>query len=305
MNTTMKTATITDYGTPDALEIREVPLPVPDHNEALIAVIASTINPVDVKTRKPGTIQTIPHFPATLGWDLAGIVVSAPTGSPVSAGDRVIAMHPPEANGTGCWSQYVTIPVERLAPAPTSVDLQTAATLPLAGLTASQALQRLAPQPDERLLITGAVGAVGGMAVQLATAAGHTATGLVSRESQIPSALALGAQDALVGTTRDPAGEFDAVLDTAGILNPALLRPGGRLVTVSDEEIPEELTRKARSADHNYVGHDPAGLARLVNLVDDSTLQLRVAAAFPLDHIADAHRTMEAGGLNGKVVVTM
>lgn len=303
MTRTMTTAVVTDYGTPDVLEIREVPVPRPRPGEALVAVVASTINPVDVKTRMPGMVQTIPRFPATLGWDLAGIVVDAPTDSPVSVGDRVIAMHPPEADGTGCWSQYVTVPVERLVTAPTSVDLVTAATLPLAGLTAAQALGRLAPQPGERLLVTGASGSVGGMAVQLAAVQGLDVSGLVRRGSQAGTVRALGAREVFTGV--DAAGAFDAVLDTAGVLVPDLVRPGGRLVTVSDDDIPDELTGKASSAVHNYVGHDPAGLARLVSLVDSGALTLRVAETFPLSRIADAHRALETGGLDGKVVVTM
>lgn len=303
MTRTMTTAVVTDYGTPDVLEIREVPVPRRRPGEALVAVVASTVNPVDMKTRTPGTIQTIPRFPATLGWDLAGIVVDAPTDSPVSVGDRVIAMHPPEADGTGCWSQYVTVPVERLVAAPTSVDLVTASTLPLAGLTAAQALGRLAPQPGERLLVTGASGSVGGMAVQLAAVQRLDVSGLVRRDSTAETVRAMGARE--VVTDVDAAGAFDAVLDTAGVLVSDLVRPGGRLVTVSDDDIPDELTEKASSAVHNYVGHDPAGLARLVSLVDSGALTLRVAETFPLSRIADAHRALEAGGLDGKVVVTM
>ncbi|AWT26340.1 2-haloacrylate reductase [Corynebacterium provencense] len=303
MTRTMTTAVVTDYGTPGVLEIREVPVPRPRPGEALVAAVASTVNPVDVKTRTPGTVQTIPRFPATLGWDLAGIVVDAPADSPVSVGDRVIAMHPPEADGTGCWSQYITVPVERLVTAPASVDLVTAATLPLAGLTAAQALGRLALQPCERLLVTGASGSVGGIAVQLAAMQGLDVSGLVRRESTAETVRALGAHE--VFTDMDAAGAFDAVFDTAGVLVPALVRPGGRLVTVSDDDIPDELAVKASSAVHNYVGHDPAGLARLVSLVDSGALILRVAETFPLSRVADAHHALEAGGLDGKVVVTM
>ncbi|MFT0846131.1 alcohol dehydrogenase catalytic domain-containing protein [Actinomycetaceae bacterium L2_0104] len=192
----MKTAAITAYGGPDVLTIRNAPLPVAGRDEALVAVVASTINPVDVKTRTPGTSQQVERFPAVLGWDVAGIVITAPTGSGWSPGDRVIAMHPPAPDGSGSWQQYAAIPAALLAPAPETADLATATTLPLAALTADQALARLNLRGDERLLITGAAGSVGGMAVQLAALAGVEAAGLVSRPEHESAALALGAASA-------------------------------------------------------------------------------------------------------------
>ena len=174
-------------------------------------MIASTINPVDVKTRTPGTPQQAGRFPAVLGWDLAGIVITAPIESGWSPGDRVIAMHPPRPDGSGSWQQYVTIPAQFLAPAPESVDLPTAATLPLAALTADQALQRLDLKDGERLLITGAAGGVGGMAVQLAARAGFTIAGLVSRPEHEAAVLELGAASAHSNPTSMSA--FDAIFD--------------------------------------------------------------------------------------------
>ena len=150
----MKTAAITAYGDVDVLTILDAPMPEPGPGEALVAVVASTINPVDVKTRTPGTQQQVGQFPAVLGWDVAGIVVTAPDGSGWVPGDRVIAMHPPQPDGAGSWQQYAAIPAAALAPAPETVDLTSATTLPLAALTADQALNRLNLQGDERLLVT-------------------------------------------------------------------------------------------------------------------------------------------------------
>lgn len=299
----MKSAAITAYGGPDVLTIQDAPIPSPGEGEALVAVVASTINPVDLKTRTPGTPQQVGQFPAVLGWDVAGIVISAPKDSGWMPGDRVIAMNPPRQDCSGSWQQYVTIPTTLLAPAPARIDLPTAATLPLAALTADQALQRLDLHNGDRLLVTGAAGSVGGMAVQLAASTGVEVTGLVSRPEHEATVLNLGADCAY--SSIEDVGEFDAIFDTAGIFDPRLLCKGGRLITVSDDFIPTDIQQRSSSAVHNYVQHDPARLRELSALVDDGTLTLRAAEIYPLSSIEAAHRKAEAGGLNGKIVITL
>lgn len=299
----MKIAPITSYGGPEVLTIQDASIPTPDKDEALVAVIASTINPVDVKTRTPDTPQQVGSFPAVLGWDLAGIVLTAPAESGWLPGDRVIAMNPPRQDGSGSWQQYVTIPTALLAPAPARIDLPTAATLPLAALTADQALHRLDLHTGDRLLVTGAAGSVGGMAVQLATNIGVEVTGLVSRPEHEATVLSFGADSAY--SSFRSVGEFDAIFDTTGIFDAGLLREGGRLVTVSDDIIPAELEQRASGAAHNYVRHDAARLRELSALVDDDSLTLRVAGIYPLGSIEAAHRKAESGGLDGKIVITL
>lgn len=299
----MKAAVVTAYGGPEVLTIYDAPIPAPGSGEVLVAVVASTINPVDLKTLVPGTPQQVRQFPAVLGWDLAGIVITAPEDSGWKPGDRVIAMNPPGQDGSGSWQRCVALPAALLAPAPETIDLLSAATMPLATLTADQALKRLDLNANDRLLITGAAGSVGGMAVQLAVAAGIRPEGLVSRPEHEQAVLDLGAASAY----SDPAtiGEFDAIFDTAGIFTPELLREGGRLITVSDDTIPDTLEQRASFAAHNYVRHDPERLRELAALVDDGQLALRVAEHYPLAQIELAHRRAEAGGMLGKVVITM
>ncbi|WP_213280716.1 NADP-dependent oxidoreductase [Cellulomonas hominis] len=299
----MKTLQAVRYGGPDALEVRDVPLPRASADDVVVAVVASSINPVDVKMRSLEAPQQIAGFPATLGWDLAGIVVSAPDECAWRPGDRVVALHPPSAVGTGSWAQVVSLPPDRLVPAPVTVDLATAAALPLAGLTALQALDRLSLRPQERLLVTGAIGAVGGYAVQLAVHRGVAVSALVSRQSHVQEAMGMGAR-ASSADAQDLQG-FDAVFDTAGVLGDAcLVRAGGRLVTVSDDAITGDVAERASAADHNYVRHDPAGLRSLVALVDQGALRIRVAEVFPFQDVRAAHERFEQGGLVGKVVVT-
>lgn len=300
----MKTARVTRYGGPEVIEIQDVDDPVRSSDEVIVEVIASTINPVDVKTRTPGTAQRIALFPATLGWDVAGIVIDAPGNTNWKAGDRVIAMNPPNAAGNGSWAQRISVPADFVAAAPATLDLASAATIPLAGLTALQALKRLGVNKDEKLLVTGAAGAVGGFAVQIAAARGIPVSGLVSRAAHVDSVLALGASN----VSADPSEllGFDTVFDTAGVFGrPELLKVGGRLVTVSDDEIPEAISDRAASAVHNYVRQDPKVLRELVRLFDKGDLRVRVAAHYSLHEIQAAHRRFEGGGLDGKVVIVL
>lgn len=300
----MKAAQITAYGGLDVLTIREVPRPQPGPGEALVAVVATTINPVDMKTRQPGTPQQVPVLPATLGWDVAGIVLTAPPDTDWRPGDRVVTMWPPTMPGGGSWAEQVALPANLLAAAPGTTDLPAAATLPLAGLTAQQALARLGPRRGETLLVTGAAGAVGGFAVQLAASDGLQVTGLVHRPGQVQAARDLGA--AVATANPDELDPSDLICDTAGVLDPRLLATGGRFVTVAvpDEDIPTAIQAKATLAVTNYVHHDPTGLATLVRLVDNHQLTLRVARRYPLTRISLAHQHAENGGLNGKTVLT-
>lgn len=292
----MRSAQVTTYGGPEVLAINPLPRPLPGPDEALVAVVASSINPVDVWFRRPETQQEIPEFPATLGWDLAGMVLQAPEDAEVRPGDRVVAMHP-----LGSWSELVAVPTERLVPAPSSVSLTDAATLPLAALTALQALARLGVAAGDSVTVTGGVGAVGGFAVELLRVRGVEVKALVSREEHVAPALALGAVESRADA--GALGGADAVFDTAGVFDGRLLRRGGRFVTVNDGEIPPGLASLASRAEHHYVGHDPAALAALARHVDAGDLTLRIAARYPLAEVRAAHERYEAGGLLGKVVI--
>lgn len=154
----MRAIQIDRFGGPTVLEVREVPNPVPAAGELLVRTTASSINPVDVKTRSRVYETGIPPLPMMLGWDLAGMVADRGT-TVLRPGQRVIAMSPQLAAGAGTWADLVALPVGLVAPAPATVSLGEAATLPLAGLTAWQALDWLRLGVGDRLLVTGGAGA--------------------------------------------------------------------------------------------------------------------------------------------------
>jgi NADPH:quinone reductase-like Zn-dependent oxidoreductase len=186
----MRAVQIDRHGGIDVLTLREVPTPVPAAGEVLVRTIASSLNPVDWKTR---VWDRGPAFPMTLGWDLSGVVAHS-TVPRFAPGDRVIAMSGQIATGLGTWADLVAVPARILTAAPRRLPLVEAAALPLAGLTASQALERVKPGPGERILLTGAVGGVGSLAIQLARRSGARVDALVSRPGHVPAARELGAE---------------------------------------------------------------------------------------------------------------
>ncbi|MET8978922.1 NADP-dependent oxidoreductase [Streptomyces sp. NPDC004539] len=291
----MRAVRIDRHGGPDVLTVEEIPDPAPAPGEVLVRTAASSLNPVDHKTRA----QHIgPALPATLGWDLAGTVV-ATHGTPFRPGEQVIAMSAQIATGRGTWSELVTLPAHLLTHAPTTIPLTDAAALPLAGVTAVQALEKTALTDGDRLLVIGATGAVGGIAVQLALRTGATVDALVSRPAHHTEARALGAAHVTHTLTDLPPTAYDAVLDTAGLDAGHLLAPGGRYVSIADEPLPD-----VPGAVKSYVQENSDHLADLVALVDKGALRLRIAARHPLDEVRAAHERFEAGGVLGKILLT-
>ncbi|QNP75449.1 NADP-dependent oxidoreductase [Streptomyces roseirectus] len=291
----MRAVRIDQHGGPEVLTVREIPDPVPAPGEVLIRAAASSLNPVDWKTRAR---DVGPDLPATLGWDLSGTVVTA-NDAPFHPGDQVIAMSAQIATGRGTWSELVALPAHLITHAPTTIPLTDAAALPLAGVTAVQALDKTGVTRDSRLLVIGATGAVGGIAVQLARHTGATIDALVSRPAHIAEARELGATHATHTLTDLCPATYDAVLDTVGLDAGHLLTPGGRYVSIADEPLPD-----VPGALKSYVQENAAHLAHLTTLIDKNELHLRIATRHPLDEIRTAHEKFEAGGVLGKILLT-
>jgi NADPH:quinone reductase-like Zn-dependent oxidoreductase len=291
----MRAVQIDCHGGPDVLTLREVAEPEPAAGEVLIRTAASSLNPVDWKTR---AWQVGPPLPATLGWEISGRVVAS--NDPAhEVGAQVIAMSAQIATGRGTWAELVALPGHLLAPAPATVPLADAAALPLAGTTALQALRATELSAGERILVVGAAGAVGGLAVQLARLTGAHVDGLVSRPSHEQAAMELGVERAWHRPDDVPRGRYEAVLDTAGTDVAMALVPGGRFVSIADHPLPD-----VSGARKSYVQESATDLAHLAKLVDTDELRLRIADRYPLNDIRTAHERFEAGGLSGKILIT-
>ena len=188
------------------LRLADVDEPAATESEAVIQVRATALNFGEVhfieRMRKPGEVP---------GWDAAGVVVQAAAdGSGPPVGSRVVGFH-----GAGGWAQRRTVPTENLAILPDSVEFGPAAALPVAGVTALQALRRLGPVVGRRVLITGASGGVGRFAVQLAARAGAHVVAAVGSEARGAGLRDLGAAEVVVGLA-DITERVFGVLDNVG-----------------------------------------------------------------------------------------
>ncbi len=187
------------------MELREVPEPEPQRNEAVVAVHAFSLNRGELRSIRNNGDGWIP------GQDVAGVVLQqAEDGSGPPAGVRVVALTDEFA-----WAQQVAVPGHRMATLPDNVSFSQSATLPVAGLTALRTLRHGAPLLGKRVLITGAAGGVGTIAVQLAAASGARVTAVVGRSERAAGLKELGAGEVIQDIV-DAQGRFALILESAG-----------------------------------------------------------------------------------------
>lgn len=312
--TVMRAAVVRAYGGPEAVEIAEVPLPEPGPGQVRIRVAAATVNPVDLLTRA-GTLvaagRMAPRAQTGLGWDVAGVVDATGAGVRMFApGDPVIGLRDLLDVSLGTYAEYVVLDATAVAPAPEGRSAEAAATLPLNGLTAWQSLDALGLRHGATLLVTGAAGAVGGFAVELAALRGLRVVAVAGAADE-ELVRGLGAEWFVARDAPDLAAAVRAVvpggvagaLDAAGVGLPALaaVRNAGAFVAVA-ADAPVGL-RGIRSANH-WIAADGTALTQLSALAAAGRLTLRVAGALPLDHAEEAHRRAAVGGLRGRLVLT-
>jgi NADPH:quinone reductase-like Zn-dependent oxidoreductase len=294
----MRAAVVKTFGGPEAAEIVETEVPEPGARQVRIKVAAAALNPVDAGVR--GGYFGGAGKQIGFGWDVAGTVDATGVATAWSVGDEVVALHPGMVRPLGTHAEYVVVDTDAVAKAPATVDAVHAATLPLNALTAEQALDLLELAEGQSLLVTGAAGAVGGFAIQLATARGVSVTAL-AREGDEELVRSLGAAHFASGTAEP--GAYDAVLDTAVLGAAALewVRDGGAYVGVRPGGHPDPVRGIRTTA--VAVTADGARLARLAALVDQGVLTLRVADTYPLEAVAKAHAHLEEGGVRGRLVL--
>ncbi|MFB4300424.1 NADP-dependent oxidoreductase [Actinomadura sp. NTSP31] len=315
----MRAIIVEKPGGPEALKNAEVGEPEPGPGQVRIRTAAAGVNPVDAATRSGALADAglMPPFgsrgPIGIGWDVAGTVEAVgPDVTRFAAGDPVIGLRDRLDVPLGAYAEAVVLDAAAVARAPRSASAVEAATLPLNGLTASQALDLLDLPPGSTLLVTGAAGAVGGFAVELAVQRGLRVVASASAADEalvrdlgaewfVPRGAHLGdAVRALVPGGAD--GALDAALLSVAALD--AVRGGGVFVAVSGG--PAAPTPLRGITVHNvWIRADGTQLEQLSALVDAGRLTLRVAETFPLADAVKAHERLEAGGLRGRLVLTV
>ncbi|MCX4744938.1 NADP-dependent oxidoreductase [Kitasatospora sp. NBC_01287] len=305
----MRTARIHAYGDASVISYDDVARPSPAAGEVLIRVAATSFNPSEAALRAGLLRAFLPvDLPHTLGWDVAGTVAGTGTGTRgFGVGDLVIG----RLDGAGSAAEYVRAPVEVLVAAPRSVPLAQAAALPVAGLTAWQAVfEHGRVSAHQRVLVNGAGGGVGGFVTQLAKHAG--AEVIATAGARSAAAVRGQGADQVIDYTAGPlAAALDGPVDTLLNLVPLgppdaaalvpLVRPGGRIVSIAT---PVEPPADAGvTALHMVARNDPGQLAALVELVDAGVITIDISESHPLSALADVHRRSAAGRIRGKVII--
>lgn len=307
---TMKAVRIHDFGGLDVLRLEEVPRPQPGPGEVLVRVHAAGVNPVDRLVREGAMRgQLNQRLPLTLGWDVSGVVEETGPGvARLKKGDAIYA-HPDMARD-GAYAEFMVVRESEAALKPRSLGHVQAAAVPLAGLVAWQALYDTAQlQKGQTVLIHGAAGGVGTLAVQLAKARGAYVIATASARNHAYLRL-LGADQVLdYHTTRfeEVVSGVDVVLDPIGEDTLArsfrVLKRGGVLVSLVEEPPQEKARAYGVRAVHVFVHPSAQQLTELARLIDAGRLAPHVSDVLPLADARRAHERGQSGHARGKLVL--
>jgi NADPH:quinone reductase-like Zn-dependent oxidoreductase len=312
----MKAITQQEFGGPEVLVVSEVDRPEPLPTEILVRVHAAGVNPVDWKTRAgSGMAGVLGEPPFILGWDVSGVVEEVGFGvTTVRPGDEVYGM-PWFPRAASAYAEFVTAPSRQFARKPASLSHVEAAALPLAGLTAWQALVDTAHvEAGQRVLVHAAAGGVGHLAVQIAKAMGAHVIG-TSSAGKHGFLKSIGADEVVDYTTtrfEDVVSDIDVVIDLVGgdnaVRSVGVLRPGGILVAVPSgmqEGVAEAAAKAGVRSTPFLVEPDGAALAEIAALVDAGAVRVEIEAVLPLSEAGKAHELGEAKRSKGKIVLSV
>ncbi|MEU7465673.1 NADP-dependent oxidoreductase [Streptomyces griseofuscus] len=306
----MRAVVVEQWGGTESLVEREMPRPEPGLGEVLVRVHAAGVNPVDWKTRASGALIEWGAVPA-VGWDVSGTIEAVGPGVGIfRPGDEVFGM-PSFPRQAGAYAEYVVAPARHLAPKPAALTHVEAAALPLAALTAWQALVDTAGlRPGERVLVHAAAGGVGHLAVQIAKARGASVIGTAGAAKH-DLVRRLGADEVIdyrAVRFEDVVSDVDVVLDGLGAETAErslkVLRPGGRLITLpGPDDVP--TARDGVRAVWMLVEPDHLGLREITALVERGALRPVIDTVVPLAEAAKAHEIGERGRTAGKIVLSV
>ena len=304
----MKAVRFDEYGDVDVLKVVDVPRLAPGPGQVLVRLRAAGINPGEAKIRAGLLHARWPAtFPSGEGSDLAGTVAETGPGvTSVSAGDEVIGF----TDNRASHAEFVVVEEQNLTAKPAGVPWDVAGALFVAGVTAYAAVRAVALTEGDTVVVSGAAGGVGSIAVQLARLAGATVIGLASEANHdwltghgvIPVAYGDGVADRI----RRAAGKVDAFIDTFGAdyVEVALslgVEPS-RIDTIVRFDAVGQYGVKAEGS---AAGSSASVLAELAGLIAEGKLEVPIAGTFPLAQVQDAYRRLAAGHIRGKIVLTV
>lgn len=307
----MQAIAIERFGGRNELRPMDLPDPKVGPDWVLLRVRAAGVNPVDFKLRGGHLDGAFNHrFPVILGWDVAGVVEQAgPAVVDRAVGDEVYAYGRKTEVAEGTYAELVALPAAMVARKPAGLSFTQAAGVPLAGLTAWQALVEAADvQSGERVLVQAAAGGVGHLAVQIAVARGAEVIGSASPANH-DFVRSLGAAEVVDYTAGPIAGQLDPQVDVlfdvfgGDALADArgAVRSGGRVVSLAERRPAGD--RDDLQGRYVFVRPSANGLDALTALFDAGDLRVEVAATYPLEQAAAAHERLEEGHVRGKLVL--
>ncbi len=295
------------YGGIDVLQVVDVPDPVPGPGEALVRVKATSINPGEGKIRDGALDSIYPAtFPSGEGSDLAGVVEAVGADvTAVAVGDEVIGY----SDNRNSHAELVVVAAEQLTPRPPSVPWEVAGSLHVAGVTAWAAVRAVSLSDGDTVVVAGAAGGVGVFAVQLATVAGATVIGLAGESKHgwlrshnvVPVLYGDGVEDRIRAAAPDG---VDAFLDLVGggyvELALALGVAPDRIDTIADFEA---VSKHGVKGEGSAAGTGASTLAELAADVANGSLEVPIAATYPLERVRDAYTELDQGHTLGKIVL--
>jgi alcohol dehydrogenase len=310
--TIMKAVQMYNYGDQSVVELVEISKPQVGVGQVLVEVQAASLNPSDTSMRSGGFQDMIPlDFPVTLGGDITGIVVAVGEGvEGFLVGDKVFGQASALLGDSGGWAEFAVTHSDHLSIMPKTLNFQEAASLPLVGVSAVQALlEQITLQKDQKILITGGSGGIGTLAIQIAKSIGAyvatTATGdgiRLTRE--------LGADEVFDYKTEDAASlltQYDAVFDTIGgegfDKSLTILKKGGIAVSMIAPANDKLATSLGITAQMQVSLITRSRLAVLAQLVESGAVKVQIGKIFDMENIREAFAARESGTVNGKVVL--
>lgn len=307
----MKAIRIHQYGGPDVLSFEEAPMPSLLPDEVLIKVVASGVNPVDWKIREGLRKNVFPsNLPLIPGWDVSGVIETV--GAEVTdlkKGDQVYSR--PNITRNGTYSEFVAVRASEVALKPKTIDHVMAAAVPLAGLTAWQALFDYGKlDAGQKVLIIGASGGVGSFAVQFAKWKKAVVIGICSSKN-VNFLRSLKADQVIDYNTmrfEDVVKSVDLVFDAAGSEDKArgwkVLKPDGRFVSITGKPVSEDPADKDKAGIGFTVQPNKDQLTQIAKLIDDGVVRPVVSTVLPLSQARKAQDMLQQGqNIRGKIVL--